>query len=113
MKSKKLINLVIPILVGTFITLSGYCGYKVYSNYRYENSIKTQQLQQNNINKQISKDWQYKLNQFKVNCSKEEKLLVLSGTVDITNTFADNDEIVKYQGNNSRIKFLANKKVRV
>ncbi len=109
MKSKKLINLVIHTLVGTFITLSGYCGYKVYSNCRYESNIKVRQLQQNNINKQVSKNWQYKLNQFKMSCSKEEKLLVLSGTVDITNTFTDKDEIVKYQGDDSRIKFLANK----
>lgn len=109
MKSKKLINLVISTLVGTFITLSGYCGYKVYLNCRYENNIKVQQLQQDNTNKQVLKDWQYKLNQFKVSCNKEEKLLVLSGTVDITNTFTDKDEIVKYQGDDSRIRFLANK----
>lgn len=108
MKSKRLFKLIISALITTLITLSGFIGYKHYTNQRYISTVKAQQIQQLETNKE-AENWKYKLEQFKNSYSKEQKLLVLEGTVNIENTITSEDDIVKYQGNDNTIKFLANK----
>lgn len=90
------------------IILLTICVWIGFTYQRKVKSIQTLQTQQIKINNSVSK-WSTKEQIIKNEIYKQNQLIVLEGTQEIKKTYTTTDREIVYQGNDSIIKFLAEK----